>query len=259
MSLKSVLPICLALLLAALGAQAADDFPLRAKYPGLSYASIDELAKEAAANIVVDVRSAFEYDILHIEGVKNISIATINFLPELAKLRGKHDKSKKIFLYCNGVLCTQSYDAGKRALEDGWENVFVFDGGIGAWARKFPERSTFFGNKLGDVNKLISPAKLAEHTLPWDQVKAKESDAKAVFIDVREPYARKKIPELKALKHLPLSHITPMLEARKFQENTIYFMDGSGKQLQWLQYILEKQGYRNYFFVKEGLNQILGD
>lgn len=259
MPFKATLFLFLKVLLVAVTAQAADDFPLRSKYPGLSYVTLDELAKEAGSNIVVDVRSDFEYQVLHIEGVNNIAVATTNFLPELGKLRGKTDKSKKIFLYCNGVMCTQSYDAGRRALESGWVNVFVFDGGIGAWASKLPARSVFFGRTLGDANKLLSSRILAEHTLPWEQVKAHESDPQAVFIDVREPYVRKKLPALKALKHLPLSRITPMLEAKKFQENTVYFMDGSGKQLQWLQYVLEKHGYKNYFFVKEGLNQILGE
>lgn len=258
---RKMSPLFLVLAVALPFAHAEDSFPLRkeAKYADLNFISIDDFAKVANEAVVIDVRSQFEYDTIHVDGAKNISINQMGFASNVEGLRKKADASKKIILYCNGIMCTQSYDAGAALKAEGFANFYVFDGGIGGWAKKFADRTIFMGAKLGDASKLFPPEKVASHQVNYAKVKEMDADGKAVLMDVRENFFRKKVPPLKNLKHMPLSKIIPLLEAGKHKDAAVYFMDDSGKRLPWLQYHLEKYGYTNYFFLKEGLNEALKD
>ena len=240
-SILAALAVCLILPIA----NAQEDFPLRkeAKYAGLNYIAADDFGKTANDSIVIDVRSQFEFDTIHVEGAKSISINQIGFAGKVEVLRKKNDTSKKIVLYCNGIMCTQSYDAGAMLKTEGFTNFFIFDGGIGGWAKKFPERTQFMGAKLGDASKLFPPDMVTKRHVNYAKIKEMESDSKVVLMDVRENFFRAKVPPLKNLKHLPLSKIAPLLEAGKHKDTAIYFMDDSGKRLPWLQYHLEKYGY----------------
>lgn len=250
----------LALGLALSTAHAADDpFPLRkeAKYADLKFINIDEFEKEKGGAVVIDVRSQFEYDTIHIDGAKNVSINLMNFAAKVEELRKKKDPNKKILLYCNGAACTQSPDAGLALKTAGFDNFYVFDGGVGAFARKHPENTQFMGKPLGDASKLHAPTKLTERQVAYDKIVGEQGNKNAVLIDVRENFFRKKVPDLKGLIHLPLSRIVPLLQAGKYKDKTVYFMDDSGHRLQWLQYHIEKYGYTNYHLLKGGLNAAL--
>lgn len=79
--------------------------------------------------IVVDARNPEEYQEVHIKGAINIPekqfAEQVDLLPT--------DKSAPIIFYCNGVKCGKSKKAAKKAMELGYNNVFVYGEGMPVW------------------------------------------------------------------------------------------------------------------------------
>lgn len=249
MKIKTLLmgAICLSIGTSAL---AADDFPLRAKYADIPVISVDEL-KASIGNIdVVDVRSKFEFDTIHVKDAKHISISTGGFVPVVKKL-SESNGGKKIAFYCNGHTCSKSYKATKKALEAGISNVVAFDAGIFDWTKANPDMAVLLGEKA-DPSKLIPKSELKKRFVDTAGVSTK-ADAGALVIDIREPFQRKFVPEVAGMRNIPLNRLGTMLEAGQFKDKELVFIDAVGKQVRWLQYYLENHGYSNYSFLKGGV------
>ena len=54
---------------------ADDKFPLRAKYSDIPLISTEELAAAYDSIAIIDVRSTFEFDVIHVGKAKHISIS----------------------------------------------------------------------------------------------------------------------------------------------------------------------------------------
>jgi len=109
----------------------AQEYPLRAKYPDLVPISAEQLAREIGSAAVVDVRSDFEFTVMHIEGAVHVDLSDKDF-PGRLSTAGGGDKSKMVVTYCNGQTCEKSYEAAQKAR---FTRVRVFDAGILEWAR----------------------------------------------------------------------------------------------------------------------------
>lgn len=77
--------------------------------------------------LVVDVRPIADFDKGHIAGAKNVQMS--QFDPEHKSLAAA--KSLPVVLVCkNGMTAV---DAAKRLKKAGFQNVYVLEGGLGAW------------------------------------------------------------------------------------------------------------------------------
>lgn len=96
--------LALVLVFAAVGAFAAD-YPLRAKFPDATPISTEELKKlvETGKPVIVDVRSEFEFNTLHINNALNIPISGLDYAKKFEAVKPK-DESVPVVFYCNGVL-----------------------------------------------------------------------------------------------------------------------------------------------------------
>ncbi|WP_076411916.1 rhodanese-like domain-containing protein [Shewanella sp. UCD-KL12] len=88
LSLLLVLPLAASSIF-CLQVLAAEDaaFPLREKYHDVPTISHQALYRELTSTIVVDVRSKYEFDTLHIADAVNISISNAGFITRLMKIR----------------------------------------------------------------------------------------------------------------------------------------------------------------------------
>ena len=77
--------------------------------------------------VVLDVRSAGEFDTGHIEGAVNIDVEGMTFDSNIAKL----DKSKTYAVYCHSGR-RSGIAVGKMA-DAGFTKLFNLDGGIQVW------------------------------------------------------------------------------------------------------------------------------
>jgi len=121
---------------------ANEEFPMRVRYPDVQVISTVDLAKQFNEVLVVDVRSKYEFDTLHIKDAVNIPLET-GFGEKVLKLRAKNNKT--FVFYCNGKTCHKSYDAVLLAAKARLDNVFAYDAGIFDWANAQPEKTVLLG------------------------------------------------------------------------------------------------------------------
>lgn len=256
--------VAVAVLCCSAALSAAEDFPLRAKFPSLKWISIRDLAKAPNDVVVVDVRDAFEFSTMHINGSTNLPVAEATFPAELDKLL-KDNKRTTVVFYCNGHNCIKSYEAAQKARQRGYENALVYDAGILEWAAAFPGRATLLGKTPVDVTRLISDAEFDKHLLGTADFLRRAQAADVILFDARDPMQRSKVPDFggKVPGNYYFNKLVPLLKQEGFKkanrDKPLFFFDATGKQVRWLQYLLEAEGYPNYWFLRDGVAAIYGD
>ncbi|MFV2058211.1 MAG: rhodanese-like domain-containing protein, partial [Thiohalomonadales bacterium] len=63
------------------------EYPGRILFPDVKYISTNTLARFIKESVVVDVRSPYEYDILHIQDAINIPLASRSFIARIQNLQ----------------------------------------------------------------------------------------------------------------------------------------------------------------------------
>lgn len=251
--LSRMLPfVVLSLCLAIPAAFAEEGFPLRAKFSTVKWMTTDTLNKEYNSAVIVDVRSDLEFNVIHINKALHIPVAHAAFGKELEKARGK-EGDKPLAFYCNGHTCAKAYEAAEQAVQLGFRNVYAYDSGIHDWVKAHPEKTTLMGTTPAPKNKLIPAETLAKKKIGLAEFKQRAESANAVVIDIREPFQRREIPKFPKLRNIPSDRLLKLLESGEFKNNELLIFDAVGKQVEWLQYYLERFGYKNYRFLKDGV------
>lgn len=234
----------------------AEEFPLRSKFPSIPVIEIKELASIYDKAVIVDVRSKFEYDVIHIDKAVLISSSNMSFLPELEKVRAKEGPNLIVF-YCNGVKCEKSFDAAKDAIAAGFKNIKVLDAGIFSWCKAQPKMTYLLGKAPADLSKLISDESYKARLVDFDKIKTAANDPNTLIIDVRDQSQKKKELPLKAVRSIPLSRINAWADADPdLKKKNLYFIDSVGKQNEWLQYFLVERGLTNFKFLQGGADSL---
>ncbi|MEE4330545.1 MAG: rhodanese-like domain-containing protein [Wenzhouxiangella sp.] len=236
----------------------AQEFPLREKYEAVGVEAVEtaELAASFESMIVVDARSEYEYQTLHIQDAHSIPLASRGFAPEVVELA--QSSGQPLVFYCNGELCAVSYRAAARALEAGVEDARVYDAGVFAWANAHPERAVLLGQPLGDPGRLISSEEFKAHLLGEDAFYARiDAQAAPLIVDIRTRKQRQGVSLFQARdRHVPLTddsgELDELIEQAKAEGREMFFIDATGKQVRWLQYYLEDRGLSDYWFLEGG-------
>lgn len=236
------------------------EFPLREKYPDVKPIAIEDLNANYDSTIIIDVRSKEEFDVIHIAKAEHIPVTKGSFLADLEKVRGKAD-AQNVAFYCNGHTCAKSYKAAAQAGGAGFQNIYCFDAGIFEWTTAYPEKSVLLGNTPVDPGKLISKDALNAKKLDWATFSAKAGEKDAMVVDIRDPFQRAKDStldqnknvDLKGIRNIPMGRLTDLLAKGEFKDKQLLIFDAVGKQVSWLQYYLEENGYSNYAFLAKGV------
>ncbi len=236
--------------------QSAEEFPLRAQYALVGVQPIDtaQLTQQFAKYQIVDVRSAYEYQTLHIEGAESIPLTSAKFTGEIKELAEKN--KKPLVFYCNGTTCDKSYKAAAEALAAGIKPVWVYDAGIFAWAKANPSQTRLLGKPMTSASQLISKAEFEAHLLSPQEIDARlAKEPNAIVLDIRDAEQRAGISlfQMKDI-HVPLDSpkLQSWLDKAKSENRPLYIIDATGHQVQWLQYVLQEQGLNHYWFVRGG-------
>lgn len=237
-------------------AQAADEFPLRAQYALVGVQPMDtaQLTQQRATVAVVDVRSAYEFQTLHIDGAVSIPLTDSKFTNEIKELSEK--ERKPLVFYCNGTTCDKSYKAAADALAAGIKTVWVYDAGIFAWAKANPTQTLLLGKPMTSASQLISKADFEAHLLTPQETDARlAKESNAIVLDIRDSAQRAGISlfQMKDI-HVPLDSpkLQGWLDKAKAENRPLFIIDATGHQVQWLQYVLQEQGLTHYWFVRGG-------
>ena len=229
-----------------------EEYLNRTLYPEVPFISLEDLHKQKDNALIVDVRSAYEYDTLRIKGALNIPLNSSDYLERIQTLRAKSDKL--IAFYCNGKTCRKSYKAARKALRADIGNVTAYDAGIFDWAKQYPEDSELLGRSPIRPGQLISSSKFKNHQLEADSFIEKAS-SNAIILDVRDPTQRDGLFIFNGTEiPVPLDNdkMQKYVDQAKSQNRSLMIYDAVGKQVRWLQYYLEQQNLKSYYFMKGG-------
>ncbi|WP_456378566.1 rhodanese-like domain-containing protein [Lutibacter sp.] len=89
----------------------------------------NEFLEQSKGNIVVDIRTPYEFKRGHIKGAVNINYYDRNFTNNFAKFK----KDQPIFLYCRSGNRTSS--ATKKLAKLGFLKIYDLKGGVQNWLR----------------------------------------------------------------------------------------------------------------------------
>lgn len=229
------------------------EFPYRSHYIDVEVIETADLSKRFDNVVIVDVRSKYEYETLHIKGSHNIPVNKSNFTDKIRELRQKSDKP--IVFYCNGKTCRKSYKAALLALSAHIPNCNAYDAGVFDWAKANPDRTVLLGKSPIKVEDLISKEKLKERMLKPKEFEAKIDPKKTIVLDVRDRRQRDValFPFQETRAQLDeVAKLVSITEQAKKEKKTLLVYDAVGKQVRWMQYHLEGMGLKDYYFMKGG-------
>ena len=236
---------------------AKDGFPGRAEYPEIPVYSKEDLAKDFNNVVIVDARSSLEFDTLRIKGALNIPVASKDFGQRVKALR-QQDKRKIVF-YCNGRTCYKSYQAAKKAMLKGVKNVYAYDAGMFEWAEAYPQHAELLGHSPIDPKQIISRSTFKQRILDpktFTETVRSKPRTETLVMDVRDMYQRAGVGFFPGMeKWVSLDDrqkLARYLKKAKDQNRTLYIYDEAGKQVRWLQYTLERENIKDYYFMREG-------
>ena len=253
--MKHWLSVLAALLLAGqavVAGAAAEPFPHRAKYKEVQIIEMDDLQGKLDQMIVIDVRSKYEYDTMHIKGAKHISLQSKTFEADVQKLRAASNKA--IVFYCNGVTCKKSYEATEKAMAAGIRNCYAYDAGLHGWAKRYPEHSVLLGKSPMNPADFLEKENYKKHVVSAADFENRMA-AGAIVLDIRDLAQRDMalFPFKEQRAQLDDSQkIAAVVEDAKRQKKTLLVYDKTGRQAPWFQYYLEAQGVKSYHFMEGG-------
>jgi len=230
---------------------ANEEYPYRMRYPDVSIMTTAELANQFNNVLVIDVRSKYEFDTLHIKDAVNVPLTT-GFGEKLVQLRAKNNKP--FVFYCNGKTCHKSYDAVLLAEKARLDRISAYDAGIFDWANAQPEKTVLLNRSPIIPANLIDEKSFKARLIEPKDFAARVND-KSTVLDVRDRVQRDTalFPFKEQRAQLDeLKKIDAVIEDAKTQKKTLLVYDQTGKQVQWFQYYLESKGVKDYYFMKGG-------
>jgi rhodanese-related sulfurtransferase len=256
--MKLIKLILLSLLLVQAGLVSANEgFPHRSLYPKVKPIELEELYNRREEVVIFDVRSAYEYNTLHIKGAQHLALNDHEFISTLQKLR-KSDERPLVF-YCNGHTCKKSYKAAQKAMKWRIRNVYAYDAGIFEWTKAHPGDAVLLGNTPVDPSLLLTKEKLNSHMLEPEAF-GKRVGKGAITLDIRETMQKDGLslfPTRQRSVPLDNEKLKSYVDEAKTKGKTLLIYDAVGKQVRWLQYYLEKEGISDYYFMKGGAKAFL--
>lgn len=227
------------------------EFPHRAFYPDAPVISTADLHAKVGVLTVIDVRSHYEYETLHIKDAVNIPLSDKDFEQAVMRLQARSDQP--MVFYCNGRTCKKSYEATRRALRAKDGKAYVYDAGIFEWAQTYPDQTVLLGKSPIKNTDLINESRFRAHVLSPRDFQAKV--AKAIVLDIRDRYQRDTAVFPFHEERVRLddrARLDAVIRRAKSQKKTLLVYDKVGHQVQWFQYYLESKGINDYYFLEGG-------
>ncbi|MEJ2143381.1 MAG: rhodanese-like domain-containing protein, partial [Gammaproteobacteria bacterium] len=230
-------------------------FPGRDLYLDVKYITLKDLQQEYGNVVIVDARSSYEFNTLHINGAVNIPLSSRDYKQRMKELR-KQNPGKKIITYCNGKTCMKSYKAARKAQRAGVDNIYAFDAGIFDWAKANADKASLLGISPVDPTKLIAKKDFKKKLLNPEDFMNKARESNGLIVDTRDPLQRDGVSmfigkEKRASLHDEKA-INKVIDVAVAQNKPMFIYDEAGKQVRWLMYRLEQRGVKEYYFMKGG-------
>ncbi len=247
------------ILLSLLTAQTvmAEQFPGRSEFPDQEIIEIEDLYKNRENLIIIDTRTDYEYNTIHIKNAVQANLASKDYIERLRAIR-KIDKRKMVF-YCNGLTCTKAFRAHKAAIKAGIKNTATFDAGVFTWARTYPDEAVLMGKSPVDPKKLLSREALNSRVLEAELFSEKVG-GNSLVLDIRDDSQREATrlyPFHQRNVTLDDPNLAKSMKKAAEEGKTILVYDQDGQQVRWIHYLIESLEISDYYFLKGGLKGFL--
>lgn len=236
-----------------------DPFPGRKLYDKVATIETDELYNNRDKYTVVDVRSTYEFETLHVKDARHIALNDEEFVEKARALT--QETGKPLVFYCNGKTCYKSYNASAKAYDGGLTNNKAYDAGIFDWATAHPDAAVLLGESPVDTTKLISSKDFKSRLLEPAEFGKRVNDGNHATLDIRNVHQRGSVSLYILDDSIPLDDTESLnvyLTKIKADGTPLLVYDMAGKQVRWFQYYLEKMGITDYHFLKGGVKNVLG-
>lgn len=237
----------------AMAADEAAKFPHRAKFKHVPVIELEALRDRLNGVVLVDVRSRYEFETLHIKDALHIPLDRQKLPAAVQELRKQ--APKPIVFYCNGTTCKKSYEAAELAMGAGINNVYAYDAGLDAWTRQYPEHSVLLGRSPVAANDLIDMPRFKQRVLSAADFEARVEQGNAIVLDIRD--LRQRDSALFPFKEERATlddqrRLAEIVAKAKRTDKPLLVYDKVGRQTRWFQYFLEKEGVKQYYFLDGG-------
>ncbi len=234
---------------------ANDDYPGRDRFTKVPVIETAELVDKIKAGkvVVIDVRSELEYQTLRIKGAINLPLGSKRFGQLIKALSIKSRRS--LVFYCNGHLCYKSYKAATRAKAAGVQDLYAYDSGVFDWVRANPDRAELLGKSPVDLDALITKSEFKARCLQPKEF-SESITRETRVLDVRDPTQSQGLSLYPGRqRNVPMAKQDKLMKtiARAVSKGKgLLIYDNVGKQVRWLQYMLEDLGIEDYRFMCGG-------
>jgi len=229
-------------------------FYLRSFYPNVKTIDTNDFLSKYFDSIIIDVRSRFEFDIIHFTKAKHIAIST-NVVPALQRIRRQNAETPLIF-YCNDSTDTRAFRATQQLLAAGYKNIYTFDTGVFPFLQVDSSKIVLMATTPAQPDLVIPEEDFNNTRIDYQQFRKKSLKRSTLVIDIRRTALRQFIPQLKGIKNIPLESLLDVIKNRIWSEKKLLFFDQNGAQTAWLQYFLQASGYTNYYFLRGGVSNL---
>lgn len=256
------LGIAIYLLMFAFGGQAfaatkaveEAQFPGREMYSTVTPMSIDELHQKLGDVNIIDVRSFYEFDTLHIQGAVHIALNDPSFEAQVRELWEKNQRP--LVFYCNGKTCYKSYMAAYKAMEEKISQVYAYDAGIFEWAKTYPDQAVLLGKSPINPARLISRNQFKSHLISPEKFAERAYSSDVAILDVRDRDQQAGDTIFPHRQHMisldDKRAMGDFIDSVRKERKILLVYDEAGKQVRWFQYFLEHEGVASYMFMDGG-------
>jgi rhodanese-related sulfurtransferase len=224
-------------------------------FPSVQTISLRELWNLFHEVRVVDVRTRFEFDVVHIRDSLHRPLSgdqTRDAGDGLADLA----RGTTLVFTGNDPHDTRPFTAALEALGQGIP-VRVNRQGVLAWTDAFPSRSVLMGSCPADPEAVLPNAVHRRRLIGPGEFPGATGLPNTLCIDIRSAYDRAPLPGRIPVRTIPMEAFLEAVGCRVWSEKTLILLDRDSSRLPWLHRFLQAAGYDDLLFL-EGGTQALG-
>lgn len=229
------------------------DYPLRPFYPAVRTIDTDRFLEIYFDALVIDVRSKFAFDIIHINKAKHVPLAQANFVASIKRYRAQ-DSNTPIVFYCNDAACSSAFRAAQLTQGAAYGNVYVYDTGVFTLLTAAPEKVTLMATTPAQPDLVIPSDYYNKVRVDFDEFQKRSDRTGALVIDIRDIFDRAYEPRLAGVRNIPVEPFLTAVTNRIWLEKKLLIFDQNGEKTRWLQYFLQANGYSDYVFLHGGMD-----
>ncbi len=244
------------LLLLCLGSPGmAGGSALRAFHPAAATISTTELHDRLLTVALIDVRSRFEFDVVHIPRSINLPVDNGRFAEQIAQLTPVQ-AGIEVVLIGNDPDCSRPFTAAGIARALGVDKVLVYDAGVYSWLHAYPERTRLMGEIPARLEQVVPLLSHQQRLASFDRFLEISGRQQSLVVDIRNNYQRYLTPHGLPLRTITMEALLAGIGDRIWVEHRLLLFDEDGSKTRWLQLFLRAAGFHDYLFLDGGMNGV---